>query len=51
MKLAALTLTFIAFVPSLSFGNADGLSAEAIRDKVVENNPLGLTTLGRSLHL
>ena len=42
MKLAALTLTFIAFfVPSLSFGDADGLSAEAIRDKVVENNSFG----------
>ena len=42
MKLPPLTLAIIAlFLPSLAFGNADGLSAEAIRDKVVENNSFG----------
>ena len=42
MKLPPLTLAMIAlFLPSLAFVNADGLSAEAIRDKVVENNSFG----------
>ena len=42
MKLPPLTLAIIALLlPSLAFGNADGLSAEAIRDKVVENNSFG----------
>ena len=42
MKLLPLTLAMIALLlPSLAFGNADGLSAEAIRDKVVENNSFG----------
>ena len=42
MKLPPLTLAIIVFLlPSFAFGNADGLSAEAIRDKVVENNSFG----------